>query len=619
MSDVLQTLDDDTLPLRALDRALARFLHGLDPQAPPTLLLAAALLAHREGQGHSCLPLAELFDPGLPWQAEGLLPLVQAITAGGDIAALQASWSASPLLQGECSPLQLQGARLYLRRYAQCEARVAAQVLQRVAPAGGERIDAATETVTDTAAREWLDRLFPPRTDGSVDGQRAACALALRGRLTVITGGPGTGKTYTAARLLVLLQALHGGGQPLRVALAAPTGKAAARLRQSIAQALQGLKPQLGDSALLDELQRQAATARTLHRLLGARPGTRHLQHDADHPLDLDLLIVDEASMVHLEMMAALLQALPASARVVLLGDKDQLASVEAGAVLGDLCEDTPGGTGRYTALLSDSRRFQGRIGDLARAVNAGRPAQALALLQPGDAEAAWLPAADPAALLQLALHGRGAAPGYVQALAALAQRPADDAGADTFHAWVLRVLRGFDDFRVLCALREGPFGVAGLNAAIEQALLDRGVLRRRGGEWLEGRALMVTRNDPDLGLSNGDVGLVLRAPGEGGSLRAWFADGDDLRSVAVTRLAAVETAWAMTVHKSQGSEFRHVALVLPDQPTPVLTRELVYTGITRARVHCTVAGARPGVLADAVQQRTRRSSGLRQRLEEQG
>jgi exodeoxyribonuclease V alpha subunit len=256
VNDVFQTLDDDTLPLRALDRALARFLHGLDPQAPPTLLLAAALLAHREGQGHSCLPLAELFDPAAPWQADGLLPLVQAITAGGDAAALQACWSASPLLQGDTSPLQLQGARLYLRRHAQCEARVAAQVLQRVAPAGqGGQADAATAA----AAREWLDRLFPPRTDGSVDGQRAACALALRGRLTVITGGPGTGKTYTAARLLVLLQALHGGGQPLRVALAAPTGKAAARLRQSIAQALQGLKPQLGDSALLDELQRQAA------------------------------------------------------------------------------------------------------------------------------------------------------------------------------------------------------------------------------------------------------------------------------------------------------------------------------------------------------------------------
>jgi uncharacterized protein YfaS (alpha-2-macroglobulin family) len=189
-------LDDDTLPLRALDRAFARFLHALDPQAPPSLLLAAAVLAHREGQGHSCLPLAELFDPHMTWQADGLMPLVQAITAGHDEHTLRVLWPASPLLAGDSSPLQLQGARLYLRRYAQYEANVAAQVLQRVAPAPDEAVATAD-------AREWLDRLFPPRSDGTVDWQREACAQALRGQLTVITGGPGTGKTYTAARLLV--------------------------------------------------------------------------------------------------------------------------------------------------------------------------------------------------------------------------------------------------------------------------------------------------------------------------------------------------------------------------------------------------------------------------------
>ena len=469
--------------------------------------------------------------------------------------------------------------------------------------------------------------------------------MALRGRLSLVTGGPGTGKTYTAARVLVLLQALHSGPRPLRVALAAPTGKAAARLRQSISKALQGLV-EAGDPALSPACWAGSiGPARTLHALLGTQPGTRRFRHDAASPLDLDLLFVDEASMVHLEMMDQLLDALPASARVVLLGDKDQLASVEAGAVMGDLCQGAgEGGTaGGYTpetadwvlrlsghqlppallgagpvlaqqtVVLRESHRFEGPIGALAAAVKRADAVAAMALLRADPAgPTALLTARDGTAVQRLAVHGRvGAASSYRAYLDQLAQRPADDA---LFDDWVKSVLRGFDRFRVLCVLRDGNRGAAGLNQAIEHALVDAGLLSRRG-DWYEGRPVMVTRNDPVLGVFNGDIGIVLRGPGGDAALRCFFLDGDSLRSVAVGRLADVETAFAMTVHKSQGSEFEHVALVLPDDDVPVLTRELVYTGITRARQGFTLVASQPTLLATAIGRLTRRVSGLRQRL----
>jgi len=502
----------------------------------------------------------------------------------------------------------------------------------------------------------------PMREAPRPDGQKIACALALRGRLTIVTGGPGTGKTYTAARLLVLLHALHRAPGPLRVALAAPTGKAAARLRQSIEAALAGLRSQFAGDATIDGLP-TAPPARTLHALLGTRPGTRRFRHDAANPLPLDLLFVDEASMVHLEMMDALLDALPPTARLVLLGDKDQLASVEAGAVMGDLCAGSAAephpydaGTVRWlqaltgemlpapaivepsaasgralaqqTATLRTSHRFAGDIGALARAVNRADTAAAVALLrQAADGDAAWLEARAPDVAVRLALEGRGHAHahgdahahadadghaeghagGYRAYLDELARRPEDPA---RFDAWARGVLRLFEQFRVLCAVREGPWGVAGLNAAIERALAARGWLPRRG-EWYEGRPVMVTRNDPSLGVFNGDIGLVLRQAGAGAPLRAFFLDGEALRSVSVSRLADVETAFAMTVHKSQGSEFAHVALVLPEADSPVLTRELVYTGITRARQAFTLVAADLRGIETAIGRRTRRLGGL--------
>ena len=649
--------------LRHLDRALARWVAELDPQARPELLMATALLAHLEGRGHTCLPLEALVrEPAalLAWPAPAPQALAQAwhaLPQGLDdwLEALRRS----PVVHEEGvapdqgQPLVLGGSAtaplLYLRRYWGYETRVAQALRERAS---------APLPVDEALARQWLARLFAPaqpgqvpdapaRTEGDtdVDWQQLACAVALRSRVAVLTGGPGTGKTYTAARLLALLAAMEPPGRPWRVALAAPTGKAAARLRQSIDGALQDLQTPLQGVLDVQALAQRLGPARTLHALLGAQPHTRQMRHHAGHPLDVDVLLVDEASMVHLEMMAALLDALPASARLVLLGDKDQLASVEAGAVLGDLCRDAAAGrysteTRRYLqattgqtlpdallessaqapalaqhmVMLRKSRRFGGPIGALALAVNQGDAPQARRVLDADPQGAVHLLASsDPAAAVQLALRGRLGAVGcyrdYLRAMAVPV--PAQE---DAHTAWVQGVLRAFDGFRLLCAVREGPWGAAGLNRAVESALRGAGLLQGRG-EWYAGRPVMVTRNDAGLGVFNGDIGIVLQAPG--GGLRAYFADGPQLRSVGVARLAHVETAFAMTVHKSQGSEFGHTALVLPPQAAgALLSRELVYTGITRARDAFTLVAAQPAVLEQALRQRTQRSSGLPARLQ---
>ena len=566
-------------------------------------------------------------------------------------------------------PLVLHGTRLYLRRYWRQERAVAAQVMARVA---------RTLPVDEAAARQVLATLFTQRADSPApDWQSLACAIALRAGLSVITGGPGTGKTYTVARLLALLLRLAPSDQPPRITLAAPTGKAAARLRQSIEQAL---------GEIGTDLARHIGPARTLHALLGVQPGTRRFRHDAAHPLEVDVLIVDEASMVHLEMMASLLDALPMGCRLVLLGDKDQLASVEAGAVLGDLCrqaeqgayddetaaylerltgqrlpaafmragraahkramqgdlfdapappvEAAPGASppalARQTVMLRESRRFGGPIGQLALAVNAGDVAQALAALsqhteQADPALEQALPPvshhmpADPSDVVRLAVPAQGLPGGYSDYLQLLTHRPPDDDLA-ALARWALSVLDAFDRFRVLCAVREGPWGVTGLNQAIEEALARQGLLRRTG-EWYEGRPVMIVRNDPALGVYNGDVGLVLRwpasTPGRAPVLRVCFKDGVQLRSVPAGRLAEVDTAFAMTVHKSQGSEFGHAVLALSDDARGTITRELVYTGITRARQAFSLVAARTDVFTAAIGRRTQRHSGLADALVE--
>lgn len=646
--------------LRALDAQLAGFVLQHDPQATPPLLMATALLAHLEGRGHTCLPLATL------------LHTPQALLAWPDAAHTEwlhwaqahstqtADWLAalrrSPLLrqvpaahrpvdlfaQADADtgqPLVLAGSDsaplLYLRRYWQHEQAVMRGVAQRAAHA---------HPVAPEMVRGWLDTLFGPAEAATPDWQRIACALALRAGLTVVTGGPGTGKTYTAARLLALLWATQPQPERLRVALAAPTGKAAARLRQSIDQALADLGPRLAERINLSALSQGLGAASTVHALLGAQRHSRAFAHHAQQPLDVDVLIVDETSMIHLELMAALLDALPPHARLVLLGDKDQLASVEAGSVLGDLCAhaDTPRysaatctylqeSTGtdlptrtdgsaldQQTVMLRQSRRFGTTIGAVALAVNAGRSRSdasgapgAYELLQrdPDGAVALLAAPVAPTALARLATHGRsGADASYADYLQAIRQRPAGAMDEAAHSAWAVGVLRAFERFRILCAVHDGPWGDVAINADVQRALAAQGWLTP-DGDWFEGRPVMVTRNNKALGVFNGDVGVTLRNA-SGDKLRVYLLDGEQLRSVPVSRLAHVDTAFAMTIHKSQGSEFAHTVVVLPDAAGDILTRELVYTGVTRARTQLTVVEPRAGLLGQAVAQRVLRSSG---------
>ncbi|TFW22133.1 exodeoxyribonuclease V subunit alpha [Massilia arenosa] len=614
--------------LRRLSGVFARFIGSLGHAGGP-LMLATVVLSELEGRGHSCLELADLAsDPAalLGWEAPEWRAL--AATCGTvprtvktwreALAACEPVWCPGDFDFGE--PLVLEEERLYLRRYWRDEALVADSVRQR----------ARTLRAIDAhEVKGWLDVLFASnqRHGEPPDWQRLACAIAVRGRMAVITGGPGTGKTYTVARLLALLFALAGDeAQRQRIALAAPTGKAAARLKQSIEKALGDLAERVGGALPLRELTTRMGAARTLHSLLGARPDTRAFAHNRGNPLDVDVLIVDEASMVHLEMMAALLDALPTTATLILLGDKDQLASVEAGAVLGDLCHDAQAGrytqetldyaaacTGesvppqfagqggplaQQTVMLRHSRRFGGPIGQLALAVNDGDTARAFAVLRAGDAAVQWQERASQQSVVALAMEG---------------YRPYLDLVRTDSHD-AKPILQAFEAFRILCAVRDGEWGVEGLNAAIE-AKLQGARLLPRGGEWYAGRPVMVTRNDYGTGVFNGDIGLTLPDPQRPGSLRVYFLEGDTVRSVLATRLRHVETAYAMTVHKSQGSEFRHTVMVLPRERSAVITRELIYTGITRASQVFTLMSSGGTVLEEGIVRRTQRASGLRGKL----
>ncbi|MDT0501432.1 exodeoxyribonuclease V subunit alpha [Halomonas sp. PAR7] len=713
--------------LRALDRAFAAFLAREVADTPTPLLLAAALASHQLGRGHVCLDLTQtLAEPdlalSLPPEGDSLedppprpSQLLTELSLADWLTAL-----AHPTIIGDgpgSTPLVLEGTRLYLRRYWHHERSIQQHIAARLEGDAGGGTDHAHHAAETSTLSQALAALFP--SSDTLDWQKAACALAIRSPFAVITGGPGTGKTTTVVKLLTLLQALalSEGQRPLRIRLAAPTGKAAARLNESIAGQVSSLgldglatlwEPNLSathqSSQDNSERLRQAVPTEvtTLHRLLGSRPDTRHFRHNARNPLPLDVLVVDEASMVDVEMMAALLDALPRRARLVLLGDKDQLASVEAGSVLGDLCARAEGGhytpatadwlseaTGQVLptemldpagapldqaiAMLRVSHRFDAEsgIGQLAGAVNRdpvkrapvrrdpvnrdvpGRQKRAdiRRVLEHGYADLSHLKLDTdhdrrlerlvvsghaegfPGAGEGRRLRGQPLPPpvGYRHYLETMKDTapPAETNGEidrETLDDWARAVLAAHGQFQLLCALRRGPWGVEGLNERIRTALEKEGLIDTGNGRrlWYPGRPVLVTRNDYGLGLMNGDIGITLalprpRAPSEGPvrgvqALRVAFPAGDGsgrIKWVLPSRLQAVETVYAMTVHKSQGSEFTHTALLLPDAPNPILTRELVYTGITRARHWLSLVETGRGQLLDAVERRVMRVSGL--------
>jgi exodeoxyribonuclease V alpha subunit len=633
--------------LRRIGVAFARFMASLG-MTETSHIVSCAVLSELEGRGHSCLLLSDLVNGpsalmGLSdehWQS--LTALVG--TMPKDVDGWQESLQQCAQVwvvgnQDLQQPLVLEEDRLYFRRYWKDETRVAQTVMQ---------LAATSRDVDESRVKQWLDKLFDskvgqPDANLGPDWQKIACAIAIRRNLSIITGGPGTGKTYTVARLLALLFALSDAPDRLRVALAAPTGKAAARLKQSIDSALIELSEKISDELPLAELTSRMGAARTLHSLLGTQFDTRAFKHCASNPLDIDVLIVDEASMVHLEMMARLLDALPPNAMIILLGDKDQLASVEAGAVLGDMCFNAQSGgyseatltyiantTGQsipvaytgeagvlaqQTVMLRHSHRFTGPISDLAVATNLGIATEAISCLrEKKDKILSWQENAQLEYVLQLAQNGRDGCEGGYGAYLRLLDDCPDTDDVVIYEQWVNRVLQEFESFRILCAVREGDWGVAGLNKGIEKRL-ETARLIKRSGEWYVGRPVMVTRNDYSVRVFNGDIGIALVDPVNKKSLRVYFLDGQKVRSVLASRLQSVETAYAMTVHKSQGSEFHHTVVVLPRETSPVITRELIYTGITRSRRFFTLVTPVSTVFEVAVQTQVQRTSGLGSRL----
>ncbi len=680
-----------------VERWLSTGTADLAERAAVSAAAEAVVLA--TAAGHVCLDLAEIdgFDPpalrrallasGIVAESAARPPRGRADREGsnGPVGA-PASTGRDP------KPLVLDEAgRLYLHRYHDYECRLARRLLTAIE---------APPDDPGAAARARLAGLFADnaaRMAGRVDWQRIAAAQALRSRLTIISGGPGTGKTTTVVNLLACLLEQ---APTLRIALAAPTGKAAARMIEAIRTRAADLPDPLRE--------RMPHGATTIHRLLGAglRPG--RFRHDAGHPLALDVLVVDEASMLDLALATRLLEAVPAEARIVLLGDKDQLAAVEAGAVFAEIgvaSAPTPGTCAALARLadvdpqqlapppgagqappasaraalhdrviwLVDSWRFGGEsaIGRLAAEINSGRQEAALQRLrdacrtgQPSQATQASQPSqpsqpsqanqANPAdhpgqsatraPLRWLDPVRSGVAAGEQGRDAGAAALSADSATTDADEAPFLAAVDGYRDlldevtrqarssapdrlallstferFRVLCAVHTGPRGVQAFNDRLTEAARRRVALDGLAddGVWFEGRPVVMQANDYAVGLFNGDIGLALSD--DQGRLKVWFVDaGKAPRPIDPVRLPRHRTAYAMTVHQAQGSEFDEVLVVLPLRPSRVLSREWLYTAVTRSRHAVTLAGPASRI-AEAIDAPTRRHSGLLARLDALG
>jgi exodeoxyribonuclease V alpha subunit len=604
---------NDAGVIAAADVHVARRLAGLIDEADDSVVLAAALAVRAPRIGHVFVDLERIHETATVDVDDPIdLATLHWPEPSGWVAQVAASG-----LVGPDRPLQLVGSALYLDRYWREEQQVAADL---EALAGAADADVRMDLLTG-----GITRLFEGEAP-DIRQKQAAAAAVLR-RLAVVAGGPGTGKTTTVARIVALLeeQALAAGAAPPLVALAAPTGKAAARLAEAVHT--EALRLDIDDAIRARLLELEAST---LHRLLGWKPGTHsRFRHDRGNRLPYDVVIVDETSMVSLSLMARLTEAVRREARLILVGDPGQLTSIEAGAVLGDIVgpaaeaprmspairtavEDATGSAVEGTAppadvpvgdgivVLRTVHRFGGGIERLADAIHAGDADAAIGAL--ADENITWIDtdAGDPAALDQLSVVREAA---LTTGLAVIEAARDGDAA---------RAIRELGAFRVLCAHRRGAHGVATWMPRIETWLA--GELPGFGtDQWYVGRPLLVTENDHGIRLYNGDTGVVVTSPTTGRPTAAFERQGE-IVTFSPTRLAAVETVYAMTVHKSQGSQFDTAAVLLPDPASPILTRELLYTAVTRARTHLMLVGTGESIRA-AVDRPIARASGLRRRL----
>ncbi len=485
-------------------------------------------------------------------------------------------------------PLRLSGQRLYLERYWQEESTVADELTARRSVSGSApEMDALAAVASEILTADDPD-------------QAAAAVVPLYTGVSVIAGGPGTGKTYTLARMLGMLSRLS--ATPAVIALAAPTGKAAARMDESMARALAGMPA---------DLQQQLGSlhATTIHRLLGWVPDSRNrFRHHRFNPLPHDVVVIDEASMVSVTLMARLLEAMRPQARLVLVGDPNQLAPVEAGAVLADIAEaptqELPqlrqaldrlalDAAARPVAVLRRNHRSGAVLANLAAAVLAGDADTAIGLAEAGHPEISLAASASESGLRERAV---------TNGVAMIEAAAAGDVAA---------ALAELERHRLLCAHRSGPFGVSHWSRQVEDWIGAVLPGFDASGPWYAGRPVLISQNTPELGLFNGDTGVVVN---DGGQLRVYFARGSQVQAVSPFVLDATQTIHAMTVHKAQGSQFDDVSLILPAPDSPLLTRELLYTAVTRAARRVELIGSADS-LRQAIRQRARRASGLLARL----
>ncbi|MFO7559279.1 MAG: exodeoxyribonuclease V subunit alpha [Desulfobacterales bacterium] len=592
-----------------LDVHFAEFMQKLDRRNDTGIFLAAAAVSSSTRQGNICLDVEGIAN-------RPLLPEYDLYYPGKETWIERLKTSPVVGTSRDFKPLILDGSsKLYLHRYFEYQKDLVQFIKNRV-------VD--HEYPEPSGLQKSLNRLF-----GEVSGRKApdwqkiAAILAATRKFCVLSGGPGTGKTTTIVKLMaLLLERNH--SKPLKTALAVPTGKAAVKLQDSIREALEALNCSDEVKALMPD------EASTIHRLLGTIPGSPYFRYNEQNRLDVDVVIVDESSMVDLALLAKLVRAIPDHAKLILVGDKDQLASVEAGSVFADICDAAVmnGFTHDFYGIIDRASgekimrpdveppenrikncmiqlltnyRFGDKsgIGKVSSAVNEGNGP--LALMHVKDPQY-------PDIRIENVRAARGlkdqikniVIPGFRDYL--IARTPQDKIDA-------------FGKFRILCALKEGPFGVFAVNRMIEEILTENKLIRSENS-WYEGRPIMIVENDYNLRLFNGDVGISMVDPIDQ-EVRVFFPDNrGGLRKFHPTRIGSHETVFAMTVHKSQGSEFENVILLLPDRESPVLTRELLYTGITRSQKHVLIWGDEQ-IFIHAVAKRVTRVSGLKDALSE--